>query len=254
MVGVRIRALAVDIDGTLTVDRGVFTLDLEAIEMLRRVAAQGVHVMLVTGNSVQVVAGLARYLGFEKFPHVAENGCLVFYRGARRRVCEGDASQAAMLVEKHLNDILYPSWQNIYRHCDYAFNLRSGVDPQEAKRRVEKLLEEHGVQGVKVGYSGYAIHLRPECVSKARGVLEALRLAGVTPHETIAVGDSAIDAELGEAAALLAAVGNSDDELKKAADIVLPGRSAESVKYLIRAMLEAGLTLEKLVELVGRQG
>ncbi len=254
MVDVRIRALAVDIDGTLTIDRGVFTLDLEAIEMLRRVAAQGVHVMLVTGNSVPVVAGLARYLGFEKSPHVAENGCLVFYRGARRRVCEGDARQAAMLVEEHLSDILYPSWQNVYRHCDYAYNLRSGVDPQEAKRRVEKLLQEHGIRGVKVGYSGYAIHLRPECVSKARGVLEALRLAGVAPQETIAVGDSAIDAELREAAALLVAVGNADEELKKAADIVLPGRSAESVKHLIRAMLESGLVVEKLVEVVSGKG
>ncbi len=248
----RVRALAVDIDGTLTVDRGVFTLDLGAVELLRRVAERGVHVIMVTGNSVPVVAGLARYLGFDASPQVAENGCMVFYRGSRVRTCGGDAREAAKLVEEILSDILYPSWQNIYRHCDYAFNLRAGVDPRAARERVEKLLEEHGIRGVKVGYSGYAIHVRPDCVSKARGLETALGLVDVKSSEVVAVGDSAMDVELGEASALLAAVGNADEELKRVADVVLPGKSGYSTRVLLERLLEADLELEKLRALLSR--
>ncbi|AEM39322.1 SPP-like hydrolase [Pyrolobus fumarii 1A] len=243
----RLRALAVDIDGTLTINRGIFTLDLEAINMLRELSSHGIHIILVTGNSLPVTAGLARYLGFDYSPHVAENGCMVFYRGSRIRTCTGDASTAARLVEEHLSDILYPSWQNPYRHCDYAFNLRSGVDPQAALEKVRNLLHREGLEGISIGYSGYAIHVKPSCVSKARGLLKALELVGVKTTETVAIGDSALDVELKHASAVLVAVGNADEELKQAAHIVAPGRSSESVKWLVKLLLEKNLELDGLL-------
>jgi len=245
---VRLRALAADIDGTLTVDRGVFTLDLEVAGMLRELRRKDVHIILVTGNSVPVVAGLARYLGFEDSPQVAENGCMVFYRGARFRTCTEDVTAAARLVEEKLPHLVYPSWQNVYRHCDYAFNVKAGVDAHSALLEVKKLIEEHGFVNVGIGFSGYAIHVRPRCASKAGGLRKALDLIGVRKEEVVAVGDSAMDAELKDAAGFLAAVGNADEVLKKSADIVLPGRSASSVKILVEALLEANLDVEKALE------
>ena len=241
---VKLRALAVDVDGTLTIDRGVFTLDLDVVHLLRKLRDMGVHIILVTGNSVPVVAGLARYLGFEESPQVAENGCMVFYKGSRMRTCLEDVSHAARLVEEKLSHLVYPSWQNIYRHCDYAFNVREGVDPYTALEEVRRLLETVGARNIGIGFSGYAIHVRPSCASKARGLLKALETIGVTPDRVIAVGDSAMDAELKQASAVLAAVGNADKELKKNADIILPGKSASSVKILAKALLEADLDIQ----------
>ncbi len=241
----RLRALAADIDGTLTVDRGVFTLDLEVAGLLRELRRKGVHVILVTGNSVPVVAGLARYLGFEDSPQVAENGCMVFYRGSKFRVCVQDVTQAARLIEERLGHLVYPSWQNVYRHCDYAYNVKSGVDPHRVLEEARRLLEEEGFSSVSLGFSGYAIHVRPSCASKAGGLAKALELIGVNREEVVAVGDSAMDAELKQAAGILAAVGNADDELKMAADIVLPGRSASSVKTLINVLLEEDLDVDR---------
>ena len=243
--------LAADIDGTLTVDRGVFTLDLDAVKLLRELAARGVHVILVTGNSVPVVAGLARYLGFEDSPHVAENGCMVFYRGSRYRVCREDVSDVARLVEARLSNYLYPSWQNVYRHCDYAFNLKDAGKAQEALSKVEELVRRLGREDVSIGYSGYAIHIRPRCSTKAAGLRLALKLVEALPSETIAVGDSPMDAELREASRLLVAVGNADPALKKVADIIAPGKSGESVRWLVSKLLELDLDIDALIHSLG---
>ncbi len=247
----KLRVLAADIDGTLTIDRGVFTLDLAAVKKLRELTAHKVHVILVTGNSVPVVAGLARYLGFENSPHVAENGCIVFYRGSRYRVCSVDVSDVARVIEDELSEYLYPSWQNIYRHCDYAFNLRKDMRADEVLAMVKRIVERIGRKDTSIGYSGYAIHVRPACSTKAAGLKLALKLVESTPEETIAIGDSPMDAELKEAARLLVAVGNADPALKSVADIVAPGKSGESVRWLVAKLLESNLDIDRFIESTG---
>jgi len=194
--------------------------------------------MLVTGNSVFVVAGVARYLGASG-PHVAENGCVVYSRGVVDSVCRLSARAAARLVEEELGGLVYPSWQNPCRRHDYAFLARGGG--AGVFEVVERLLASRGLGWVKVSHSGYAIHLRPWDASKGRGLLHAIRLAGLSPGCVIAVGDSGMDAEMLEAGVVLAAVGNADEELKRRAHLVLPGASGESVELLVDALFEAGL-------------
>ena len=234
----RVCGLALDIDGTLTEKRklGEFNISLEAVEAIRRAEAAGIPVMLVTGNSVYVVAGIARYIGASG-PHVAENGCIVYDRGVIYRVCRDTARRAARLVEEELAGVLKPSWQNPCRLHDYAFIPKS-LSPEEALEAVKRILSSYGIN-VKVGFSGYAIHLRPVDASKGLGLKLALRLRGLEPSCVIAVGDSAIDLEMKDAGVIMAAVGNADEELKRNADIVLPGESGKSVKALVDAILSA---------------
>jgi len=84
----RIKVVAADVDGTLTVRRGNLLLSLEAVEAIRELEARGITVVLASGNSVPVTAGLARYIG-ARGPSVAENGCVVFHGGERIHVCRG---------------------------------------------------------------------------------------------------------------------------------------------------------------------
>ena len=233
----RVCGLALDIDGTLTERRaiGEFRLSIEAIEAIRRAEDAGVRVMLVTGNSAYIVAGVARYVGASG-PHVAENGCVVYHSGRIVSVCRDTARRAARIVEEELAGLLTPSWQNRCRLHDYAFIPARGADVGEVMRRIEAVLSERGVR-VKVGFSGYAIHLRPLDSSKGLGLRYAIRLAGLEPSCVVAVGDSVLDAEMAEAGVILAAVGNADRELKERADIVLPGESGASVRALVDAIL-----------------
>ena len=233
----RVCGLAVDVDGTLTVSRRGFLLDLGLAGLLRRLEEAGVRVMLVSGNAAPVLAGLARYMGFSG-PHVGENGCTLYSESEGVvPVCRSSCREAARLVEAEASSFLKPSWQNRYRDFDYAFRVVEGVDPSTAAARVRELLAERGLQ-CRVSFSGYAVHVRPLEASKGRGLLRALELAGLDPGCVVAVGDSAMDAEMAEAGVTLAAVGNADEELLRAASIRLRGHSSQGVRELVEAILE----------------
>ncbi len=233
--------LAVDIDGTLTLyrRRGSFRLDLEAVDLLYELDQRGIPVMLVTGNALPVAAGLGRYLGFSG-PHVAENGCLLYYERHPEKVvhlCRRSTREAALLVEKELGEYLEPSWQNLFRIYDYAFTVRDGGKSlEEAVSMVKKVLAENGFGWVKVEHSGYAIHLRPPEASKGRAVVEASRLRGLDPGCVIGVGDSATDIDMAETIPTVA-VGNADPRLKEKAKIVLRNASGRGVLELALAIL-----------------
>ncbi len=232
------RGLALDVDGTITLSRPGYLLDLELASMLREVEGAGVRVMLVSGNALPVVVGLARYLGL-RGPHVAENGCLVFHgdtdEGAVLSVCSRSCRDAARALEEELADVLVPSWQNPYRTYDFAFRVR-GADPRRVVELASAVLRRLGAP-CKASFSGYALHVRPIEASKGRGLAKALELAGLRPGEVVAVGDSALDAEMAEAGVELMAVANAEPELLRAARRVLPGSSSDAVKALVREVL-----------------
>ena len=229
--------VAVDVDGTLTEERrrGSFRIHLGAVEAMRRLMDAGITVMLVTGNSAPVVAGLGRYLGTVG-PHVAENGCLVYHRGRVWSACRYTARAAAEAIEEELSWLLVPSWQNRCRLHDYAFLARDrSIDPDLLVEEVEKVLKRRGLKA-KLQSSGYALHVRPLDASKGRGIRRAAAILDVDPGCIVAAGDSIIDAEMRDGAGLLAAVGNADPALKRTADIVLPGESGESARLLMEAV------------------
>ena len=234
--------LAVDIDGTLTVERrrGDFRLDLEAVSLLRELDSRGIPVMLVTGNALPVAAGLGRYLGF-RGPHVAENGCLLYYEEHPEKIielCENSTREAAEIVEEELGDLLEPSWQNRFRLYDYAFTLRRGSreDLSVAVEKVKRLLGERGFGWIRVESSGYAVHLRPREASKGRAVVEAARLLGLSRECVLGVGDSATDVDMALEIPTIA-VGNADPRLKERAILVLRNASGRGVVELALAIL-----------------
>ena len=229
--------VALDIDGTLTVERrrGSFHLHLGAVEALRRVEGLGVRTVLVTGNSAAVVSGVARYLG-SRGPRVSENGCLVQWGGRLYSSCRGTARSAAEALEEELSHLLVPSWQNPWRLHDYAFLARSrSVDPGALLGEARRVLEERGLEA-KLSSSGYALHVRPVDASKANGLRLAAELVGAKPGCVLALGDSAMDAEMAGAAGLLAAVGNAEEDLKRKAHLVVAGPSGEAAETLLRAV------------------
>ncbi|WP_243679444.1 HAD hydrolase family protein [Vulcanisaeta souniana] len=86
-----VKAVLLDIDGTLTRDRDTEALEPEAIAAIQDIVGRYV-VGLVTGNALVVTQALARYIGLPRGgspPLIAENGCLVDYNGGEvRELCE----------------------------------------------------------------------------------------------------------------------------------------------------------------------
>ncbi len=211
----RIECLAVDLDGTLTDSEGV--IHHEAVEALERLKMRNVKVVIVTGASYPAAITLAYYLPVTRFA-VAENGGVVGFRDKYKLLgSRGDKEKILAVVRERLKEVLVESWQNEYRMVDMAFKPAAGLSPEEAARLAAAELEPLGFEAV---YSGWAIHVHRFGVNKAAGLLEACRALGVEPGRVAAVGDSAVDEPMLEAAGFGVALANSPDSLKRKADHV----------------------------------
>jgi phosphoglycolate phosphatase (TIGR01487 family) len=211
----RIECLAVDLDGTLTDSEGV--IHHEVVEALERLKMRNVKVVIVTGASYPAAITLAYYLPVTRFA-VAENGGVVGFRDKYKLLgSRGDKEKILAVVREHLKEVLVESWQNEYRMVDMAFKPAAGLSPEEAARLAAAELEPLGFEAV---YSGWAIHVHRFGVNKAAGLLEACKALGVEPGRVAAVGDSAVDEPMLEAAGFGVALANSPDSLKRKADHV----------------------------------
>jgi len=211
----RIECLAVDLDGTLTDSEGV--IHHEVVEALERLKRRSVKVVIVTGASYPAAITLAYYLPVTRFA-VAENGGVVGFRDKYKLLgSRGDKEKILAVVRERLKEVLEESWQNEYRMVDMAFKPAAGLSPEDAARLAAAELEPLGFEVV---YSGWAIHVHRFGVNKAAGLLEACRALGIEPGRVAAVGDSAVDEPMLEAAGFGVALANSPDSLKRKADHV----------------------------------
>ncbi len=219
----KFKAIAVDIDGTITSrDR---SLDMVAIESLRSL---DVPVVLSTGNILCYAHAAARLIGVGGIV-IAENGGIV-----------SPGFDTIPIVSEYMTE------------CQKAFDLLSDkfeltkLDPENRKTEIvlrrnfdlelaRQILYDHAFN-VEVIDTHFAIHIKSTKVNKGTGVIKAAELMGLKPKDFIAIGDSVNDVEMLEVAGFGIAVGNGDPELRSVADYIAtssygPG-AAEGITYL----------------------
>jgi len=234
---VKYRLLAVDVDGTLTVNRTSTKLCLRAIKALRLAERRGLNVALVSSNSLPVTVGLKKYLWLTG-PAIGETGALVYLENEIHHLAEKSALQPYRDALKKFSTYVSDSWQNRFRIYDFALKIRKEyVDKAEQVYRKIKEYIESSYSWVHVNFSGYAIHLTPRGVSKGKALGYAVEKLGVSWDEVIAIGDSAMDLDFMRNAGLKIAVSNADEELKNMADIVTSKPSGFGVALAIHKLL-----------------
>lgn len=236
----KIKVIATDVDGTLTVDRESYLIHRDTIDAIRELEKNNIKIILVSGNTMPVLFGLSRYIGTSG-PVVGENGCLVGYKGEIIPVCSKSTKELVGLILEEFGEELTSSWQNKYREYDYAFRpkIKSLEAHRELTRRIKKLLEKKRITWAKVISSGFAIHLTPADAGKDKGLVKALEIINAKREEVVGIGDGANDVEMYNAVGLRVAVANADELLKKHADIVLDEPSGRGFARLARLILEA---------------
>ncbi|MCE4611251.1 MAG: phosphoglycolate phosphatase [Desulfurococcales archaeon] len=218
-----------DLDGTLTVAHGDVRLSCCAVRLVRALESSGVKVSIVTGNSLPVALGIARYLGASG-PVAAENGCVVGRGEWVLHLCEGRVPRE--LVDEVLKLGFRESWQNSYRFHEVAL-----IPEDRSLDKVARASEIARSRGFNAVWTGYALHIQPPGGGKLAGLLKVMEVSGVGREEVLVVGDGDNDVEMMSYAAFSGAPGDASPAAKAAALYVakLPGAlgAAEAVERIL---------------------
>jgi len=223
-----IRALAVDIDGTLTDPSRV--LSPAAVAAIRGLK---VPVVLVTGNTHCFTRTASVLLGTPRI-FIAENGGVVSHAEddmeilADLQVCEAAFQELSKIFPLER----YNSAR--YRFTDIA--LKRNFDIKAASRYAK----ERSLQ-VDLIDTTFAVHIKDRRVNKGTGLRCVAARMQIDPKEFAAVGDSLSDMPVFELAGFRASVGNASPELKAASDCVAKAKYGDGFAEIVKHMIDTGL-------------
>ncbi len=217
------QAIAVDVDGTIT-DMSK-NLECNAMVALRKVHADGVPVILTTGNVLPIAYGLSRFIGLGGTV-VAENGGVVCHD--EKIEVMGDPAAPREAWEHIAGKIgLEKLFTDNWRVSEVA--LRTTVDPQW-------VIDELKDFPVSVQATGFAIHIMQPTHCKMNGLRKVAEMMGISVDGIVAIGDSDNDVSMLKGCARSFAVGNATPAAKNAATDVVTGKHGEGVVQALSAL------------------
>ena len=217
------RAVAVDYDGTLA-DGAVASDTLTALAEAR---ARGIRVILVTGRVVHELRAVFADVEHHVDALVAENGAvLVSSVGVRRLAAPIDRAVSSAL-----------SARGVVHRRGQVLIACSAADEPVALEVIRGL----GLD-CRLVPNRDQLMILPAGVTKGTGVLEALGDLGLSPHNTLGVGDAENDHSLMEVCEVGVAVANAIDSIRAHADVTLDLPDGQGVADLLRGPILAGRT------------
>jgi hydroxymethylpyrimidine pyrophosphatase-like HAD family hydrolase len=217
-------ALALDYDGTIAHDGKV---DQATVRALEAVKESGRKLVLVTGRERSDLQTLFPEIGMFDWI-VAENGAVILRPDSEERETLGKPPPAdfiRLLEEKEvpfrLGKVILASWE-----------------PHEQK--ILEAIKELGLD-LQVIFNKGAVMVLPAGVNKATGLTRALEHMGLSPLNTVAVGDAENDLAFFRICGCSAAVSNALPKVKERVDIVLQGDHGAGVQELAAALIENDL-------------
>jgi len=224
----RHRALACDYDGTLAT-RG--QVETRVATALRALHATGRKLLIVTGRLLEDLAAVCPELDlFDAV--VAENGALLHLPATRVVRALADPPPGA-----------FPR----------ALRAR-GVDPVYVGRVIVAMRRPHDTLArdvirdlglaLDVVFNKDAVMVLPSGIDKGTGLRAALAELGISPEETVGVGDAENDIPLLAGCGVAVAVANALDEVKARADLVTVGAAGAGVAELCARIVAADVIAE----------
>lgn len=225
-----IKALAIDIDGTITFqDR---QLDTEAVTAIRRAEEADLPVILATGN-VLCFAETASVLLGTSGPLIAEDGGVVYDNSSNQEHILGsveEVDKGIKLIEKEFSVIEHTRSSDMRRT---GRTLERTFDASDATKIFQR--EELNLVAID---SGFAIHIKNPEVNKGIALQKAVALLKIKTSNIAAIGDAQNDIEMLKAAGVSFALDNSHPDIKKTADHVLSQPYGVGVKTAVERIIK----------------
>ncbi len=229
----RVRALAIDVDGTMTENGG--TLNFEAASGARWMENRGHKIIFVSGRSAQETYSLATYIGTTRVV-VGENGGVIQLGPNQFRVIGNKANPLSAyeyLSQKIEGVELMPVAPRLTEVIlERTFDIEKGVNHLIESRIPVSLVD-----------SKYSYHLAQRGLTKASGLSIALQYLGIDPEECVAIGDSATDVSLFSICGYSIALGNADEEVKEKASFATDRKMGSGTVEAFDHVAERFLTI-----------
>ena len=185
-------------------------ISTDAIAAIR---ALPIPVVLASGNVICFMRAASKLIGASE-AMIGETGGVIQIGYDAKPVILADIEQcrraAAVLQEN------FPGLEQLdarYRLSELAF--RRTIDLEKARAILSGDFPE-----LEIVDTQFALHLKHKSVNKGTGLVEIARRMGLRPEEFAALGDSANDIHMFNAAGMSLAVGNATPEIRDAADYV----------------------------------
>jgi hydroxymethylpyrimidine pyrophosphatase-like HAD family hydrolase len=221
----RYQVLACDYDGTIA-HHG--RIDEETIAALRRLRNTGRRFILVTGRLLQDLFAVCPHV--EMFDRVvAENGAVVYWPATREEKFLGEppperfvrALRERGVLPVAVGRVIVATWK-----------------PHETT--VLEVIRDLGLE-LHVTFNKDAVMVLPAGLTKATGLVEALRELGLSAHNAVAIGDAENDHAFLRLCECRVAVANALPMLKDTADLVTRQDHGGGVRELIERLIHADL-------------
>lgn len=266
----RCKLIAMDLDGTLNNDRKA--IDAPTLDALTAAQARGIRLLLA---SARPLPGL--YRERDTLDLAAHGGILMAYNGGLIvEAGTGAALASTTMAQAQARDVLralealpvtpilddgrvfyvtdragykveYECWNNrmtcvevanLAEHLSFApCKILMSVAPEqirEVQRRIAAFLPD-GLTVVQT--APFYLEVIPASVNKGEGLKAACRALGIACAEAVAFGDSENDIEMLRAAGVGVAMGNADDDVKRAADRVTASNNDNGIAVALGELL-----------------
>jgi phosphoglycolate phosphatase (TIGR01487 family) len=221
----RYLALATDYDGTLASQGRV---EPETVEALRRLAATGRKLILVTGRRVDdLIRVFPEVAIFDRV--VAENGPLVYRPTSSETRVLSEAPPTRFVEELQRRGVQPLTVGRVFVATE-----------QPNERVVIDVIRELGLD-LQVILNKGAVMVLPASVNKATGLRAALEELGISPQDIVGIGDAENDEAFLAMCGGGVAVANALDALKARADCVTRGADGAGVREVIESLIAEDL-------------
>ena len=217
-------AIAVDYDGTLTLDGRLSRAMLDAIG---RVRCRGIRLVLVTGRRLAHLAGDTDTAMFDAV--VAENGAVVEFPATGRHLLLGSPVSEPFIGELARRGVALSRGE-----CLVETDAGAAGSVLEVLRALQ--------QPYILAFNRQRLMVLPQGIAKSTGLRRAIFELGVSMHNTVGIGNAENDHDLLAACEIGVAVEWSSPALRTIADDVIAGQGPEAVAaYIDRISTQARL-------------